>query len=418
MLLSLLLAATAAQAPISVVPADPTAPFRENIGALKFDPACRDYTVETVQSNPDCAARVTKGEAGPSLAIAATTLRSLPAKSAEAVKILEHSAQVTGSAAVHYFLGVVLGTAEQVQPNYALAVRHLGIASERGNPAAADLLAHLLIEGKGTPRDVSRAIRLYEIAAGNGLPDGAVSLGKLYMAGRFVPKDEARGLAWLDAAAAVNAPEAARLAALAKYPSKVSNFQLIPSADPARVKVVRYGTFDNPDIPPNFGFDPDFQAVHDAPYDDAATLTKLEKDAAAMPTPYLYELARRLAVRDPGRGLQTYLVARTRMAYDAGRCADPAALESLRAWDLVVAPDLRFLFAAGRPSHATVQSALAVEATFPADTQPWWVCRSGMSAMSSAMAGEAGHLRLKPASEWPEIRRAARMQLTKSAGAQ
>jgi len=216
MLLALILAATASQAPISVVPADHSAPFKENGGALKFDPACRDYTVETVVSNPDCAARVAKGEAGPSLAIAATTLRSFPAKNAEAVKLLEHSAQVSGSAAVHYFLGVVLGTAEQVQPNYALAVQHLDIAAERGNPAAADLLANLLIEGKGAPRDVPRAIRLYEIAAGNGLPDAAVSLGKLYMAGRFVPKDEARGLAWLDAAAAVNAPGAARLATLAK----------------------------------------------------------------------------------------------------------------------------------------------------------------------------------------------------------
>lgn len=418
MLLSMLLAAAISQAPITVVPADPTAQFKGDGSAVKFDPGCRDYTLDNVQSNPDCAARVAKGEAAPSLAIATMTFLSLPAKKADAVKVLERSAEVTDSPAVHYLLGSVLGNAELVQPNYAFAVRHLNIAAQRGNPAAADLLASLLIEGKGAPRDVSRAIRLYETAAANGLPDAAVHLGLLYMAGKFVPKDEGRGSAWLDAAAAVNARGAAQLAALAKSQANISNFQLIPSADPEKVKAVRYGSFDNPLIPPNFGFDTDFQAVHDAPYDDLATLAKLEKDAASMPTPYLYELARRLAARDPGRSLQTYLVARIRMTYDAARCMDSAALESPRAWDVVVSPDLRFLFANGRPSRAVIEGALEQEAKLPADTQPWWVCRSGMAAMTSAMDGKVGPLQLKPESAWPEIRRTVQTQLAKLAGAE
>lgn len=156
---------------------------------------------------------------------------------------------------MHYLLGSVLGTAQQVQPDYILAVQHLSIAAERGNPAAADLLASLLIAGKGAARDVPRAIHLYETAAANGFPTAAVALGKLYLAGKFVPQDEARGLAWLDGAAAVNVPSATQLAALARGGSKVSNYQLIPSAEPAKVKVVKYGIFDNPDIPPSFGFD-------------------------------------------------------------------------------------------------------------------------------------------------------------------
>ena len=416
MLLAILLAAAASQATVTVNPADPTALFKGDGGALKFDPTCRDYTLDTVQSNSSCAARVAKGEAAPSLAIAATTLKSLPAKSYDVVHLLERSATVTNSPAVHYFLGSILGTAERVQPNYAVAVRHLGIAADRGNPAAADLLANLLIAGKGAPRDVPHAIHLYEIAAANGWPNAAVSLGKLYLAGKVVPRDETRGLAWLDAAAAVNVPTAAQLAALARNQAKITNFQLIPSADPAKVKAVRYGTFDNPDIPPNFGFDPAFQAVHDAPYDDPTTLARLERDAANMPTPYLYELSRRLAARDALRSLTTYLVARTRMTYDAARCADPASLESLRAWDMLVAPDLRFLFVSGRPAPAIVNAALAEERKLPADTQPWWVCRSGMTAMTAAISDKAGPLQLKPVSQWPELRSAAQAQLSKLAG--
>ena len=417
MLPVLLFAAAISQPVVVVSPADPTAQFKGDGGALKFDPACRNYTLDTVQSNPGCAARVAKAEAAPSLAIAVRTLRSSPARSADAVHLLERSATATDSPAVHYVLGSVLGMAERVQPNYTEAVRHLGIAAARGNPAAADLLASLLLAGKGAPRDIPRAIHLYEMAAANGYPNAAVRLGKLYLAGKVVPKDEARGLAWLDAAAAVSAPSAAQLATLARMQAKIANMQVIPSANPTQVKVVRYGTFDNPDIPPNFGFDLAFQAVHDAPYDDTATLAWLEKGAANLPTPYIYELARRLAARDAPRSLTTYLVARTRMAYDASRCADPASLESLRAWDILMTPDLRFLFAAGPPSSAIVDAAIAEERKLPADTQPWWACRSGVTAMSAAISGKAGPLQLKPVGQWPELRKAAQAQLSRFAGA-
>lgn len=416
--LSLLLAATAASPPVKVAPADPAAMFMGDGGALKFDPTCRDYNIDTVQTNPECAARVARGEAAPSLAIAAFTFQSLPSKGDDAIKVLEHSASVTNNAAVHYLLGSLLGTAERHKPNYFLAVQHLNIASQQGNPAAADLLATLLIAGKGGSRDVSRAISLYAAAAANGFPGAAVTLGKLYLDGKFLPKDEARGVAWLEAASAVDTAGAQQLVILAKSQSNISNFQLMPSSDPAKVKAVRYGTFDNPDIPPNFGFDLDFQAIHDAPYDDVETLARLEKGAASMPTPYLYELARRLAATDASRSLQTYLVARTRLTYDASRCADPSALEGVRAWDMLVEPDIRFLFVAGRPSNAVVDAALAEEAKLPADTEPWWICRSGMNAMAAAAKGAPGPLKLKPAAEWPELRKMAQMRLRGLAASQ
>jgi hypothetical protein len=136
---------------------------------------------------------------------------------------------------------------------------------------------------------------------------------------------------------------------------------------------------------------------------------------ATLPTPYLYELARRLAVKDAARSLTTYLVARTRMSYDASRCRDTASLESLRAWDMLIASDLRFLFVAARLTPMVVNSALVKERKLPADTQPWWVCRSGMSAMSAAASGKAGPLQLRPLVEWPEIRKAAQMTLAKLA---
>jgi hypothetical protein len=412
MTFSILIAAALAQSPVLVVPADLTAQFKGDGGALKFDTSCRDYTLETVKSDPLCAERVAKAEAGPVLAIVAKTLQAVPAKKNEALLLLKRSATATDSPAVHYLLGSVLGSGKVIQPDYGLAVRHLSIAAERKNPAAADLLANLLIAGKGAPRDVSRAIRLYEFAAANGFPYSALSLGKLYLAGKFVAKDEARGRAWLDAAAAVNTPSAAELAELAKAQDRINNYQLIPAADPKDVKVERYGTFDNPDIPPNFGFDTAFQAMRDAPYDDPEILAGLQRDFGTLPTPYLYELARRLAAKDAAKSLTMFLVARTRMIYDASRCADPAAFESLQAWDMLTVSEFGFLFAFDATTPAIVNAAIAEEKKLPADTSPWWVCRSGMASITATMSGNAGPLKLKPTAQWQELRREAQMQLS------
>lgn len=412
MLIAFLLALAAPDiGKVHVLPADPTSYFKGDGEALKFDPACRDFTLDSVGSDPGCAARVAKAETAPALAIAARTLSATPQRSDEAVRLIERAVATGDHPAAHYLLGNVLGTAQQVRPDYPRAVRHLSIAAERGNPAAAHLLAQLLISGKGTARDVPRAIRLYEAAAVNGFPDAAVALGKLYLAGRYVAKNELRGRAWLDAAAAAGVTTAAQLAALAAMDSKVSNFQLIPAAQPPDVKIVRYGTFDNPDIPPSFGFDIDFQAVHYAPYDDPEPRTRLESSATSLPTPYLYELARRIAARDPEQGMRIYLLARARMMYDSSRCDDPVALEALRAWDILVGPDIKFLFVGRQPGAAIVDAALADEAKLPADTQPWWVCRSGIAEYTAVSAGNPGPLKLRPATDWPALRKAARAKI-------
>ena len=383
--------------------------FQGDGGAIKFDPACRDYNLETLTTNADCARRVAAGEPAPALAIAVHTIQQLPEKRTAAIQLLERTAASSNHPAVHYLLGSVLANAEKFAPDYSRAVKHLSYAAEHGNPAAADLLARLLVAGKGTARDIPRAIALYQAAAENGFPSAAIELGKLYLAGRHLPKDEVQGRAWLDAAAATGDPLASRLAMMAAMDDKVSNFQLIPASTPAKVKAVRYGTFDNPEIPPGFGFDTNFQQVYRAPFQDVATLKRLETGKATLPTPYLYELARRLSGNDPEKSMRTYLVAKMRMTYDASRCGDPAALEAVNAWDLLVSQDMRFLLTGGAPSPSTVQAALDEEARLPANSEPWWVCRSGMAEMSAALEGKAGPLQLKPVAEWPKLRQEARM---------
>lgn len=314
--------------------------------------------------------------------------------------------------AIHYFLGTLYGTAERLRPDYAKARRHLTIAADRGNPAAADLLGTLLVQGKGGPRDVPGAIARYEYAMGHGYPNAVMRLAELYLRGRFVARDDARAGALLDAAAAAGVQQASYFKVMLDGAGKITNYQLLPADDDKGVKAERYGPFDNPLIPPNFGFDPAFQATYFAPFSDAAIVADLQRTAPARPTPYLYELARRLSERDPDRALQTYFVARMRMTYDALRCADPAAMESLRAWDMIVAPDLLFALRGPQSNvREAARQALASEAALPSGTRPWWVCRSGMTAMQAALEGRPAPLALKPVAEWPTLREQARQPL-------
>ncbi len=228
-----------------VAPDDPEALFRGDGTALKFDPSCRDFNLETITSDPACAARVKAGEPAPSIAIAVQTISQLPERSAEAMAVLAHSAKTSNHPAVHYMLGNMLASPSILKPDYTAAVASLTIAADRGNPAAADKLATLILEGKGARRDIPRVIELYSKAAANGFPSAAVTLGKFYLSGRYVPVDEERGRAWFDAAAVKGVSEASGLAKLAKSSSKIENFQLIPAANIADVKVVQFG-IDNP----------------------------------------------------------------------------------------------------------------------------------------------------------------------------
>lgn len=404
MLSVLLAAAIASSSPaIMVAPSDPSARFRGDSGTLELDPLCRDYTLDTLASNAGCAARVAKLEAATVLAIAARTITETPSRRKDAFELLERSAEATGSPAVHYFLSLWIGTGVYVKPDYDRAIRHASFATEHGNPAAAHLLASFFLDGKGVPRDIPRAIKLFESAAARGVPNSGVLLAKLYLTGVHVAKDEPRGRAWLSAVAKLDMPsddpvaarqidEAKRMFSLAEADAqgKISRYQLIPAPEAPDVKIVRYGAFDNPVVPANFGFDPDFSKLHYTSRDDLAVLARLESGMATLPTPYLYELAARLADRDEDRAAQVYFLARIRMSYDALRCIDPAAIAAVNSWDRFIDPDIRFMVETKALSAAAVAAALAAEAKMTGDTAPWWVCRSGLAELTAATLGVSG----------------------------
>lgn len=400
-------AAGAAPSPRVAAP-DSTAPFSATRGAIKFDKVCRDVIVAKLAASPACAERSGRGETAASLELALATVMGAASgeEAAAGVAVIERSIAAENHPAAHYFLGTLLATGERLPPDYPKAVRHLEQAVAGGNFAAMDLLATMVLEGRGTAQDVPRAISLYERAMAGGMAGTAPRLALLYAQGNYLPRDEAKARAILDSAVAAGDPGAAPL--LTMMTAKVTAYQMHPRPDGAELRV--YGSLDSPLIPPAFGFTDDFRKLHYSAYSDPLVVARLEREQASLPTPYLYELARRIAPSSADKARGYWMLARLRMIYDSTRCSDPTSVEAVRAWDMVVIRDLRYAVAAITPAQnrAAIEFALEREAAMPGDVRPWWVCYSGMAAYSTALDRKPPPLALKPASEWPKIREEAR----------
>jgi TPR repeat protein len=407
-------APAAAPAPAVAAPSE-SAPFSATAGRLIFDRNCDGLTFDTLPGNSACAARVARGETGPSIKVAFTSLQASrsPATIAAAIAQLERAVAAENHPAALYAAGSLLTTGELFFPDYARGIPHLERAAAGGNAAAADLLAGFVLEGRGVAQDIPRAVALYEAAAAGGMNGAASRLAQLYLSDRHIPRDVARARRILEAAAAVNARGGRETLLLLDREGIMTNYQLHPDADPAKIAVRTYPTTANPEIPPSFGFTDELRRVHYSSLSDPAILARLERDHASLPTPWLYEIARRTALVSPERGLGWLMLARLRMSYDAMRCADPQAREGPGAWDMLVRPDFYSILTHATPEQmrAARLFALEREAALPAGTRPWWVCHAGMSGFAAASDGPPP-LRLVPESEWPAIRARLRTEMS------
>ncbi len=74
--------------------------------------------------------------------------------------------------------------------DYGTAVAQLDELSAQGDSSATTKLATLYQEGRGVPRDATRAAMLYEQAAARGDADAQYNLGNMYLLGEGVPQDD------------------------------------------------------------------------------------------------------------------------------------------------------------------------------------------------------------------------------------
>jgi hypothetical protein len=407
------LTALAAAAPaLTVVPPSPTAPFSATRGDLKFDRACRTVTVAMLASSPACGARVARGETGPTIEVVLASHQAAPTAETlrAALPLLERAIAAEGHPAALYLAGAMLTTGELLQPDFARGVPLLERAAAGGNAAAADLLAGMVLEGRGTAQDVARAIRLYEQAAAGGMEGSATRLGTLYLTNRHLPRDVGKGRRVLEAARAAGVRGADAYLLSLEAEGRSRNYQIHPSADPAKVEVRDEKLLAVSEVNPGFGFTDEFRRIHYSAYSDPALLARLEREQASLPTPYLFELARRMAAVSEEKARGYVLLAQLRLSYDVNRCVDADTAQASALWTTLIARDVQFAFRNLKPEKAAeaVRFALDREAAMPADTRPWWVCYGGLNTYPTIEEGKPVPLRLKPEAEWPALRKAAR----------
>ncbi len=391
-----------------------TAPLSARIGALKIQRECLSYTVDDVASHPACAALVAQGKLSGIIPVASRTALA-PRRDAmqAATALVEKAMRTDPHPAGDYLLGNFYGTGERMKPDYPRAIGHLQRAVEGGNAAAADLLGTFYLSGKGVPQDARKAAALYEMAAAGGMKGSVMRLAALYLDGRWFPKDTARAEAILESAKAAGHAEAGTMLILVQGERNIHNVQLLPRGEGAAPELREYKTFDNPAIPPALGFTDELQKLYYSAYSDPAVTARLERDYPTLPTPYIYELARRIAGESAEKGRGYWMLARLRTAFDARRCQDPGAMQALNAWDRLVIPDIRHTLLGMSPAEtkAAVEFALQREAALPGNTRPWWLCYSSMQSYMAATEGKPVPLLLRPEAEWPALRAEEREKL-------
>ena len=85
--------------------------------------------------------------------------------------------------------------------DYTRALRELLPLAEQGNIVAQYNLGVMYFDGKGVPKDDTKAVKWYRLAAKQGDAEAQNNLGVMYANGEGVPKDDAQAYAWLNAAA-------------------------------------------------------------------------------------------------------------------------------------------------------------------------------------------------------------------------
>lgn len=415
--------AAAATAPArEIVPVSPKARLGSTRAELRLDGACASVTLATLAASQACAARVGRGESGPTLEVVMATRAAAPAdrETTGLLPPLDRAIGAEGHPALLYLAGFLLTADELTRRDYPRGVAYLEKAVAGGNAAAADLLATMALEGRGTPRDPVRAAVLLEQAAAGGMENSAMRLALLYLDSYHRPRDVAKGRRILEQAAAAGISVASAYLGLLDMEGRSHGYQIYPSEDPAEVEVRDYTTIETPKVPPAFGFTDALKQLHFSAYSDPALLARLERDYATLPSPFLFELARRMAAVSAEKAQGYYLLAQLRMDYDIERCVDSdEARQAMPLWDQFLLADLvpAFVSLDSAGIQAAGRFAMEREAAMPANTRPWWICYAGMATYAAMAEGKPPPLRLKREAEWPALRKAARDGLTQALAA-
>ncbi len=150
-----------------------------------------------------------------------------------------------------------------------------------------------------------------------------------------------------------------------------------------------------------------FKEIRAKPLNDAATLKFLMDGRNALPTPYLFELSRRILAKNPAEAIRWYLIGIGRLRYDAFRCNDRSVyldggfrIKWQQMYDEVPA------YVRDNPEAVNGVDVKDDPELFSGTASPIYACSHGMGAIIAAGRGEAVDPKtaLRPEAQWEPIR--------------
>ena len=305
-----------------------------------------------------------------------------------------------GHPQAQYFVALHLREGKGVEKNQTEALEWAKKSADGGFLRAADLVGSMYLNGEGAEKSPETAIEWFEKSAQAGFPQSQMALALAHIEGKGTAKDPVKALEWGRKAAESGFPPAKGfVAALEKR---------IPQVKEERGLVTRL-------LPPSVGYTEHMEEMHLKPMEESPEIiAELKKDAKTLKPPYLYELARRLWPTNQSEAISWYLAGYMRAKFDALKCKDKSARGGYRLLSSLapdVAKGLRnrtdILIAAG-------ERALEIEATYPTDTDPSWICGHGMDTIIAGLEKKPILEYTTHPAAWPELREQLRSNLLPS----
>lgn len=311
---------------------------------------------------------------------------------------------------------------------------------DNGNVFAGHALAERYLSGSGVKKDPQKSINLLQEIANQGFGPSQGFLGSIYLQGfEGIPAQPDKavplivqaigwghtpsmfdlGLAYLKGQATGGSGQLyegykwiSRAARQGHSGAKSVQTSLekkygVPKPQGQNGLVVEQGIRIDP-LAANMGFTEAFADLHYAsPFKDAAIIKEIKTSRLGKHPIYYYELSRRLINTDAEEAVYWTLVGGYRMRYHAKRCTDKTALGSVQMLPMAMntkklATALDKLTASGRAGEIYKKAVMDASA-MPLDTDPSWVCRTGMRTIMARMNGEAETDLLKPQATWANI---------------
>ncbi len=330
----------------------------------------------------------------------------------DALKAIEYLKKAANQGHIQsaYAVGAMLTTGEMIPPNYEEALPWIRIASLGGSPDAKDLLSLYYLQGLGGVEiDKEKAFQSMEIAASMGRPASIFKLATFYEQGIGTPINKEKALEQYQ-----KASQAGYLPATQYLQSPQGKYSLnlegSPTPLPPMEVEVKRGIDAVKISPPRMDYA--LRSLTERPLSENEEIIEfLKNNVRELPTPYIFELSRRLGFVNMDEAVVWFKVAYIRAIFDANKCTDRTARQGIIGWSMWTSDVSLEIINNPEKEQETILKALKIEKTFPIYNSPQWICIEGMQALRSSLKGEELKDWHFPISEWPRIREETRTSI-------